>query len=92
MTAAAKAGLQKGIDIWTNTLSKIDYKDKKADFNAKIAEFVYFNLIRLNLALGNKKDAEKYLNEMQENMIYMKLSYDDENALKSIENQIYKSK
>ena len=92
MTAAAKAGLQKGIDIWTNTLSKIDYKDKKADFNAKIAEFIYFNLIRLNLALGNKKVAEKYLNEMQENMIYMKLSYDDESELKNIENQIYKSK
>jgi hypothetical protein len=92
MTAAAKAGLQKGIDIWTNTLTKVDYKDKKAEFNSKIAEFVYFNLIRLNLALGNKKDAEKYLNEMQENMIYMKLSYDDENELKSIENQIYKSK
>ncbi|WP_339833587.1 hypothetical protein [uncultured Flavobacterium sp.] len=92
MTVAAKAGLQKGIDIWTNTLTKVDYKDKKAEFNSKIAEFVYFNLIRLNLALGNKKDAEKYLNEMQENMIYMKLSYDDENELKSIENQIYKSK
>jgi hypothetical protein len=92
MTAAAKAGLQKGIDVWTNTLTKIDYKDKKADFNAAIAEFLYFNLIRLNLALDNKKDAEKYLNEMQENMIYMKLSYDDENELKNIENQIYKSK
>ncbi len=90
ITAAAKTGLQKGIDTWTNTLSKIDYKEKKADFNAKIAEFVYFNLIRLNLAMGNKKDAEKYLNEMQENMIYMKLSYDDENDLKNIENQIYK--
>lgn len=90
ITTAAKAGLQKGIDIWTATLEKIDYKDKKAEFNAKIGEFVYFNLIRLNLALGNKKDAEKYLNEMQENMIYMKLSYDDENDLKNIENQIYK--
>lgn len=92
MTAAAMSGLQKGIDVWTNTLTKVDYKDKKAEFNAKIAEFVYFNLIRLNLALGNKKDAEKYLNEMQENMIYMKLSYDDANDLKGIENQIYKSK
>jgi len=51
---------------------------------------VYFNLIRLNLALNNKTEAEKVLNEMQENMIYMKLSYDDETALKQIENQIYK--
>lgn len=91
ITAAAKTGLQKGIDIWTTTLAKVDYKDKKADFNAKIAEFIYFNLIRLNLALDNKKEAEKHLNEMQENMIYMKLSYDDQNELKSIENQIYKT-
>lgn len=92
ITNAAMAGMQKGIDIWKSALSKIDYKDKKADFNAKIAEMVYFNLIRLNLALNNKVVAEKYLNEMQENMIYMKLSYDDETALKQIENQIYKSK
>ena len=92
MTNAAMTGMQKGIDIWKNTLTKVDYKDKKSDFNAKIAEMVYFNLIRLSLALNNKVDAEKYLNEMQENMIYMKLSYDDETALKQIENQIYKSK
>ena len=92
MTNAAMTGMQKGIDIWKSTLTKVDYKDKKSDFNAKIAEMVYFNLIRLSLALNNKVDAEKYLNEMQENMIYMKLSYDDETALKQIENQIYKSK
>lgn len=92
MTAAAMAGLQKGMDVWTNTLTKVNYKDKKADFNAAIGEYLYFNLIRLNLALGNKKEAEKYLNDMQENMIYMKLSYDDANDLKNIENQIYKSK
>jgi len=92
MTAAAIAGMQKGIDIWKNTLAKVDYKDKKTDWNGKIAEMVYFNLIRLSLAMNNKTEAEKYLNEMQENMIYMKLSYDDENELKQIENQIYKSK
>lgn len=92
MTASAMTGMQKGIDIWTNTLTKIDYKDKKADLNAKIAQMVYFNFMRLNLALNNKVAAEKYLNDMQENIIYMKLSYDDENELKQIENQIYKSK
>ncbi len=90
MSNAAMAGMQKGIDIWKATLTKVDYKDKKADFNSKIAEMVYFNLIRLSLAMNNKTEAEKYLNEMQENMIYMKLSYDDETALKQIENQIYK--
>lgn len=90
MSKAAVAGMQKGIDIWVNTLQKVDYKDKKSDFNAKIAEMTYFNLIRLNSAMGNKNEAEKWLNEMQENMIYMDLSYDDKNALKNIETEIYK--
>ncbi|MEC4005077.1 hypothetical protein OX283_010440 [Flavobacterium sp. SUN052] len=91
INASAMTNMQKGIDIWKETLTKIDYKDKKADFNNKIAEFVYFNLIRLNLALGNKTEAEKYLNEFQENQIYMKLSYDDENELKRIEAEVYKN-
>ena len=92
ITAVAMTNMQKGIDIWKETLTKVDYKDKKADFNNKIAEFVYFNLIRLHLALGKRAEAEKYLNEFQENQIYMKLSYDDENELKSLETSIYNSK
>ncbi|OYU79420.1 MAG: hypothetical protein CFE23_14060 [Flavobacterium sp. BFFFF1] len=86
----ALSNMQKGIDIWTQTLEKIEYKNPKADFNAKIAEFIYFNLIRLNLALNNKKDAEKYLNQFQENQIYMKLSSDDERELNSLETQVYR--
>lgn len=89
MNTQAFANMQKGIDIWTQTLEKIDYKNSKADFNAKIAEFLYFNLIRLNLALNRKADAEKYLNQLQENLIYIKLSYDEENELKRIEKEIY---
>lgn len=89
MNTQAFANMQKGIDIWTQTLEKIDYKNSKADFNSKIAEFVYFNLIRLNLALNRKGEAEKYLNQMQENLIYIKLSYDEENELKRIEKEIY---
>ena len=92
ITKAAMIGLQKGIDIWNTTLAKVDFKDKKSDFNAEIAEFIYFNLIRLNLALNDKKVAEKHLNDMQENMIYMKLSSSDEAELKALETQIYKSK
>ena len=92
MTQSALTNMQKGIDIWKTTLTKVNFKDKKADFNSKVAEFTYFNLIRLNLALNNKVEAEKYLNEMQENMIYMDLSYDDQNALKKIESEIYKKK
>ena len=90
MTAAAMTGMQKGIDIWIATLSKVNYKDKKADLNAKIATYIYFNLIRLNIGLRNKKEAEKYLNDLQENMIYLDLSSDEKAELKEFENNIYK--
>lgn len=90
-SAAAMMNMQKGIDIWLETLKKVDYsKGSKSDFNAKIGEFIYFNLIRLNLAMNKKAEAEKYLNEFQENLISVKLSYDEENELKRLENEIYK--
>lgn len=90
MNDLAMANMQKGITIWEQTLEKIDYKNPKADFNAKIAEFIYFNLIRLNIALDKKVEAEKYLNQFQENQIYMKLSYDEQNELTNLEKEIYK--
>ncbi len=86
----ALTNMKKGTDIWVQTLEKVDFKDSKSDFNAKIAEFIYMNLIRLNLALNNKVEAEKYLNQYQENQIYMKLSSDDKKELDSMEKQIYK--
>jgi hypothetical protein len=92
INTAAFAGMQKGIDIWTQTLTKVVYKDSKADFNAKIAGYIYFNLINLNLALDKKTEAEKYLNQLQENLVYIKLSYDEENELKRVEKEIYHSK
>lgn len=82
--------LNKGVDIWKQTLTKINYDDKKALLNGKIATYIYFNLIRLNLALGNKSVAEKYLNEIQDHLVDLKLSYDQNNELKMLENKIYK--
>jgi len=92
VNTAAFANLQKGIDIWTQTLSKIEYKNDKADFNDKIGKFIYFNLINLNIALNKKADAEKYLNQLQENLVYIKLSYDEANELKNMEKDIYQIK
>jgi len=90
-SAAAVTAMQKGIDIWLETLKKVEFKkDSKSDFNAKIGEYIYFNLIRLNLAMNKKAEAEKYLNELQENLITVKLSYDEQNELKALENEIYK--
>lgn len=87
----AYANMKKGTDIWQQTLATIDYKNSNADFNAKIAKFIYFNLMRLNVALEKKKEAEIYLNQFQENLIYMDLSYDEKSELKSLEKEIYKS-
>jgi hypothetical protein len=86
----AFANMKKGTDIWEQALKKVNYKDKKAPYNAKIGKFLNFNLIRLNVALENKKEAEKYLNEMQEKLVDLDLSYNEKAELKQLENQIYK--
>lgn len=91
MTAAGMAGIQKGTDIWKETLTRIQWKDKKSDFNAKIGTYIYFNLVRLYIALGDKKEAEKMLNELQENIVNMDLSYDENAELKQFEAAIYKN-
>ncbi len=88
--AVAFTNMQKGIDIWLATLAKIEYKNSKADFNAKIAKYIFFNLMRLNLALDKKAEAEKYLNQLQENLIYIDLGNDEKRELDELEKQIYK--
>lgn len=85
----AMENMQKGIDMWKAALTKVNYSDKKALYNQKIGEYLYFNLIRLNLALGNSKEAEKYLNELQEHLVDIKLSYDANLELKKLEEKIY---
>lgn len=86
---AAMENMQKGIDLWKNALTKVNYSDKKALYNEKIGEYLYFNLIRLNIALGNYQEAEKYLNELQEHLVDIKLSYDANLELKKLEEKIY---
>ncbi|MBL0358620.1 MAG: hypothetical protein IPP72_17940 [Chitinophagaceae bacterium] len=90
VNTVAFTNMQKGIDIWIQTLQKIEYKNSKADLNAKIAKFIFFNLMRLNLALNKKSEAEKYLNQLQENLVDIKLSNDEEKELDAIEKEIYK--
>lgn len=85
----ALENMDKGVIIWKDALKKINYDDKKAPYNAKIAAYLYMNLIRLNLALGRKSEAEKSLNDMQEHLVDMKLSWDQNNELKGLEQQIY---
>jgi len=86
---AALENMDKGVALWKDALKKINYEDKKAAYNAKIAAYLYMNLIRLNLAMGKKAEAEKYLNEMQEHLVDMKLSFDQNYELKGLEQKIY---
>lgn len=86
----AFANMKKGTDLWEQALTKVNFKDKKAPYNAKIAKYIYLNLIRLHTALENKKEAEKYLNDFQEKLVDMDLSYDEKAELKSLEKSIYK--
>ncbi len=92
ISAIAMTNMQKGIDIWNQTLAKVEFKNPKADFNPKIAEFIYFNLIRLNVALNKKVEAEKYLNQLQENLVYLDLSSSKKTELDMLEKTIYKLK
>lgn len=85
----AMENMQKGTDLWKSALTKINYNDKKALYNQKIGEYIYFNLLRLNIALGNYQEAEKYLNELQEHLVDIKLSYDANLELKKLEEKIY---
>lgn len=91
-TEVAIANMQKGIDIWKEVLKKINYTDPKAVYNTDIARYIYFNLIRLNLALGNKEEAEKNLNDLQEHLVEMKLSNSEKSQLDNLEKEIYKAK
>ncbi|MBB4807995.1 hypothetical protein HNP38_003335 [Chryseobacterium defluvii] len=86
----AFANMKKGTDLWDQALKKVNYTDKKAPYNAKIGKYLFFNLIRLNVALENKKEAEKYLNDMQEKLVEMDLSYNEKAELKQLEKEIYK--
>lgn len=90
MKAVAVTNMQKGIDIWIQALTKIEYKNAKAAYNARIARFIYFNLIKINLVLNKKQEAEKYLNSLQENLVDIKLSSDEKTTLAQLEKQIYK--
>jgi hypothetical protein len=69
MNEIAFTNMQKGIDIWLQTLTKV---------------------MRVNLVLDKKKEAEKYLNQLQENLVDIKLSNEEERELNEVEKTIYK--
>lgn len=76
-------------EVWKRELSKVDYKNKKALMNKKIGKMIFFNLMRVDLSLKDKAQAEETLNQMQERRIDLDLNYDDKITFTRLEEKVY---
>lgn len=86
----AVAELEKVRVVWLDELTKIDYKDKKAVMNKKVAKIIFFNLLKVDISLKDKTKAEETVNAIQEKRIDLDLSYDEEARITRLEEQVYK--
>lgn len=86
----AKETLANVREIWKKELSNINYSDKKAIMNKKIAKILFFNMLRVDISLKNKENAEESLALLQEKLIDLDLGYYDKETLTKLEEQVYK--
>ncbi len=77
-------------EVWKSELQKINYKDKKAVMNKKVAKMIFFNLLRVDIRLKDKTVAEETLAAIQEKMIDLSLNYTEKTTLTRLEEQVYK--
>ncbi|WP_353777729.1 hypothetical protein [Winogradskyella sp. 3972H.M.0a.05] len=87
--ARSKSELEAVRDIWKSELAKVDYKDKKAVMNKQVAKMIFFNLMRVDISLKDKTQAEETLNMMQERRIDLDLNYDEKARFTRLEEQVY---
>lgn len=88
--ARAKEELEAVREIWKSELAKVDYNDKKATMNKEIAKMILFNLMRVDISLKDKAQAEETLALMQERRIDLDLNYDEKATFTRLEEQVYK--
>ncbi|OUR97684.1 hypothetical protein A9Q86_15845 [Flavobacteriales bacterium 33_180_T64] len=86
----SKTELEAVRDVWKTELAKVDYNDKKAVMNKKIAKMIFFNLMRVDISLKDKTQAEETLGLMQERRIDLDLDYNDKITFTRLEEQVYK--
>jgi hypothetical protein len=86
----AKSELMAVRDIWKSELKRIDYADKKADMNKDVAKIIFFNLMRVDISLKDKAQAEEILAAMQAKRIDLDLDYDEKITFTRLEEQVYK--
>jgi hypothetical protein len=77
-------------ETWKAELAKVNYTDKKAVMNNEVAKIIFFNLMRVDISLKDKAQAEETLSAMQEKRIDLNLSYDEKAAFTRLEEEIYK--
>jgi hypothetical protein len=77
-------------EVWKAELQKVDYRDKKAVMNKDVAKMILANLLRVDISLKDKTQAEETLELMQERRIDLDLSYDEKATFTRLEEQIYK--
>ena len=88
--ARSKAELETVREIWLSELVKIDYNDKKALMNKDVAKMIFFNLMRVDISLKDKAQAEETLSLMQEKRIDLDLNYDQKATFTRLEEEVYK--
>lgn len=86
----AKSELMAVRDTWKSELKRVNYADKKADMNKDIARMIFYNLMRVDISLKDKAQAEETLAAMQEKRIDLDLGYDDKAMFTRLEEQVYK--
>jgi len=88
--ARSKATLEAARDSWKSELEKVDYRDKKAVMNKDVAKMIFINLMRVEISLKNKAEAEETLSLMQDRRIDLDLNYTEKQTFTQLEEQIYK--
>ena len=71
-------------------LKKVDYSDKKALFNKDVAKAIFFNLIKIDISLKDKIQAEETLKAIQNKRIDLDFNYDEKAMFTRLEEQVYK--
>ncbi len=86
----SKKELLESRTIWISELKKVDYSDKKALFNKDVAKAIFFNLIKVDISLKDKNQAEETLKTIQEKRIDLDFNYNEEAMFTRLEEQVYK--
>jgi len=85
----AYSELQDVRNTWLSELEKVNYSDKKATYNAKVGKAIFFNLLKVDLILKDKTNAEEILSKIQEKRIDLDFNYNEENEFTELEEKVY---